>query len=975
VKSNEIRSSFLEYFRSKGHTVVASSPLVPGNDPTLLFTNSGMVQFKDVFTGKDKRPYQRATTSQRSLRAGGKHNDLENVGYTARHHTFFEMLGNFSFGDYFKKDAIQFAWELLTKVYKLDPKRLWTTVYYTDDEAYELWTKLIGVPPERVVRIGDKPGGPKYQSDNFWQMADTGPCGPCSEIFYDHGPGVAGGPPGSPDADGDRYIEIWNLVFMQFDRDQQGVLNPLPKPSVDTGMGLERITAVMQGKHSNYEIDLFQDLIKAAARETGQKQLKNPSLNVIADHIRACSFLVVDGVIPGNEGRGYVLRRIIRRAIRHGYQLGQKQPFFHKLVDDLDRAMGDAYPELRKAKERVAETLKAEEDKFAETLENGMKLFELGAKTEARVTSYIRDHFVHDFVSYEDGVFHKAGEDVLMKVAKAGTVSNVDQYVRQAVTAIEEYSKKSGKPARMYLVFFGESEKTPEDLLDKISRGRDYDKVRVLYLKEASIPFDGRTAFTLYDTYGFPFDLTQDLCRERGIPVDVSAYDTAMQEQRTKARAASKFSMDAGIDYAGAKTEFRGYESLTHGAKVVALYREGAKVDALRSGDTGTVVLDETPFYAEAGGQVGDRGELVGSGGTFEVDDTQKIRADVHGHHGTLKTGSLKVGDRVEAKVNTALRASTMRNHSVTHLMHKALREVLGQHVQQKGSLVDAEKTRFDFSHDKPMTEPQLREVESRVNAEILQNTPTRAQVMPIDQAKSSGAVMLFGEKYGDEVRVLDIGSSREFCGGTHVARTGDIGVFKITSEGGVAAGIRRVEATTGTTALALMNGQLQEFREVAKELRAQPGPGMVEKAVKALLEEKKALEKELSRTRAKLAMGQGTDLASQAVDVKGAKVLAATVEGADAKTLRETVDKLKDRLKSAAIVLGAVTDGKVALIAGVTSDLTGKLKAGELVNYVAQQVGGKGGGRPDMAQAGGTDPAGLPDALQSVRSWVEQRV
>jgi alanyl-tRNA synthetase len=973
VKSSEIRSGFLEYFRSKGHTIVASSPLVPANDPTLLFVNSGMVQFKDVFLGKDQRAYKRATTAQRSLRAGGKHNDLENVGYTARHHTFFEMLGNFSFGDYFKKDAIQFAWELLTKVYGLSPDRLWTTVYQTDDEAYELWTKMIGVPPERCVRIGDKPGGPKYQSDNFWQMADTGPCGPCSEIFYDHGPGIQGGPPGSPDADGDRYIEIWNLVFMQFNRDEQGVMHPLPRPSVDTGMGLERIAAVLQGKHSNYEIDLFQDLIRAAARETGQRDLTNPSLNVIADHIRACSFLAVDGVIPGNEGRGYVLRRIIRRAIRHGYKLGQKQPFFHRLVDDLDRAMGDAYPELRKSKARVAETLKAEEEKFAETLENGMKLFDLGARTEARAVGYIRDHFVHDFTGYDDGVFHKASEDILVEVKKAGAVLNVDTYVRKLVGDIESHSERTGKPARMYLVFFGDSDKTPEELLDKVSRGIQYDKVKVLYLKESSIPFDGRTAFTLYDTYGFPFDLTQDLCRERGIPVDVSAYDTAMQEQRAKARAASKFSMDAGLEYSGAKTEFRGYDTLSHPAKIVALYSEGAPVDALKSGESGTVVLDETPFYAESGGQVGDRGELVGSGGTFEVSDTQKIRADVYGHQGLLRTGRLKLGDRVEARVDTAVRSSTMRNHSVTHLMHKALREVLGAHVQQRGSLVDAQKTRFDFSHDKPLTEEQIRDVEVRVNAEIMENTATRAQVMPIEEAKKSGAMMLFGEKYGDEVRVLDIGSSREFCGGTHVARTGDIGLFKITAEGGVAAGIRRVEATTGATALALVERQLQELSQVARQLRAQPGG--VEKAVALLLEDKKALEKELARLRSRLASGQGQDLASQAVDVKGTKVLVATLEGADAKTLRDAVDRLKDRLKSAAIVLGAVNDGKVALIAGVTSDLTGKLKAGELVNYVAQQVGGKGGGRPDMAQAGGTDPAGLPGALQSVKSWVEQRV
>jgi alanyl-tRNA synthetase len=876
MKSSEIRSGFLEYFRSKGHAVVASSPLVPANDPTLLFVNSGMVQFKDVFLGKEKRPYVRATTSQRSVRAGGKHNDLENVGYTARHHTFFEMLGNFSFGDYFKKDAIQFAWELLTKVYKLDRRRLWATVYQTDDEAYEIWTRVIGLPKERVVRIGDKPGGQKYQSDNFWQMADTGPCGPCSEIFYDHGPGIEGGPPGSPEADGDRYTEIWNLVFMQFNRDDQGVLHPLPKPSVDTGMGLERIAAVLQGKHSNYEIDLFQDLIRAAHRETvgstGPKELKNPSLNVVADHIRACAFLIVDGVIPGNEGRGYVLRRIIRRAIRHGYKLGQHQPFFYRLVEDLDRAMGDAYPELRDSKVRVAEVLKQEEERFAETLENGM--------------------------------------------------------------AVLESALASG-----------------EKLLD------------------------GDTVFKLHDTYGFPVDLTADICRERGVRIDMAGYEAAMEEQRRLSREASGFSAAAGLEYSGGNTEFHGYDTLTLPARVVALYREGAQVQVLKSGDTGAVVLDRTPFYAQAGGQVGDRGELVGSAGTFEVADTQRIQADVYGHQGTLKTGALKVGDEVEARVDMALRTSTMRNHSVTHLMHKALREVLGTHVQQRGSLVDAEKTRFDFSHNKPVSEHEIREVEARVNAEIMQNTPTRAQVMPIEEAQKSGAMMLFGEKYGDEVRVLDIGSSREFCGGTHVARTGDIGVFKLYSEGGVAAGIRRVEATTGATALAMMNGQLQELHEVARELRAQPGPGMIQKAVKDLLEEKKGLEKELARARSKLALGQGQDLASQAIDVKGAKVLAVTVDGADPKTLRDTMDKLKDRLKSAAIVLGAVNDGKVSLIAGVTPDLIAKMKAGDLVNFVAQQVGGKGGGRPDMAQAGGTEPAKLANALQSVKNWVEERV
>ncbi len=871
MKSNDIRAGFLDYFKSKGHSIVASSSLVPAGDPTLLFVNSGMVQFKDVFLGKDKRPYRRATTSQRCVRAGGKHNDLENVGYTARHHTFFEMLGNFSFGDYFKKDAIQFSWELLTQVYKLPPEKLWTTVYETDDEAFDLWTKTIGVPEERCIRIGDKPGGQKFQSDNFWQMADTGPCGPCSEIFYDHGPGIEGGPPGSPDADGDRYIEIWNLVFMQFNRDDKGVMHPLPKPSVDTGMGLERIAAVLQGRHSNYEIDLFQDLIKAAARETGQKQLKNPSLNVIADHIRACAFLVVDGVIPGNEGRGYVLRRIVRRAIRHGYKLGQKQPFFHRIVEDLDQTMGAAYPELRKDKARVTAVLKQEEERFAETLENGMGVLESALAS---------------------------GEQKLL---------------------------------------------------------------------------DGETAFRLYDTFGFPVDLTADICRERGVMLDMAGFEAAMAAQRERARAASKSSPAAELEYAGGKTEFRGYDTLAVPAKVVALYREGTPVEALKSGEEGTVVLDQTPFYAESGGQVGDRGLLVAATGTFEVGDTQKIQAEVFGHQGVLKTGTLKAGDTVEAKVDVGLRGRTMRNHSVTHLMHKALREVLGPHVQQKGSLVDESKTRFDFAHDKPMSEDEIRRIEAQVNAEILANSPTKAQIMPIEDAKRSGAVMLFGEKYGDEVRVLDIGSSREFCGGTHVARTGDIGLFKIVEQSAVAAGVRRVEAKTGEGALAWVQAQEAKLRQAAAALRAPVDE--VESKIAQVLDNVKSLERELAKMKSRLASGQGTDLAGQAVDVKGAKVVAATLDGADAKTLREAVDRLKDQLKSAAIVLGAVADGKVALIAGVTADLTGKVKAGELVNFVAQQVGGKGGGRPDMAQAGGTEPAKLEGALQSVRAWVEQRV
>ena len=867
MKSSEIRSKFLQYFEKQGHTVVASSSLVPGNDPTLLFTNSGMVQFKDVFVGKEQRPYKRATTSQRSVRAGGKHNDLENVGYTARHHTFFEMLGNFSFGDYFKHDAIRFAWDLLTGVYGLDKQKLWVTVYHEDDEAYDIWAKEIGVPAERIVRIGDNKGA-RYASDNFWQMADTGPCGPCTEIFYDHGPEVAGGPPGSPEQDGDRYIEIWNLVFMQFDRQPNGGMPRLPKPCVDTGMGLERIAAVLQHVHSNYEIDLFVNLIAAAGRETGCKDLADNSLKVIADHIRACSFLIVDGVIPGNEGRGYVLRRIIRRALRHGHKLGQKQPFFHKIVKDLVAEMGEAYPELAQAESRVSAVLRQEEERFGETLENGMRILEAALHREDRM-------------------------------------------------------------------------------------------------------LDGETVFQLYDTYGFPVDLTADIARERDITLDMAGFEAAMSRQREQARAAGKFKASAGVEYSGEKTSFTGYEKLMDAGRVTALYVDGRSVGDVTSGQQAIVVLDVTPFYAESGGQVGDSGELVSAGGTFEVTDTQKIHSDVFGHHGVLRTGSLKVGDRVEANVDTESRRRTMRNHSVTHLMHKALREVLGPHVQQKGSLVDPDKTRFDFAHDKPLSEDEVRRVELIVNGEIMGNAATRAQIMSIEEAQKTGATMLFGEKYGDEVRVLDIGSSREFCGGTHVERTGDIGVFKIYSEGGVAAGVRRVEATTGGTALAMMNSQLQEFHEVAKQVRATTGAGMVERAVNALLEEKKVLEKELARLKSKMASSQGDDLAGQAADVKGAKVLAAVLEGADVKTLREALDKLKDKLKSAAIVLGAVEGGKVSLIAGVTADLTSKVKAGELVNFVAQQVGGKGGGRPDMAQAGGTDASKLPAALASVRDWV----
>jgi len=873
MKTKEIRQKFVDYFVSKGHTHVASSPLVPGNDPTLLFTNAGMVQFKDVFLGQEKRPYNRAVTAQRSLRAGGKHNDLENVGYTARHHTFFEMLGNFSFGDYFKRDAIQYAFELLTVHYGLPKEKLWTTVYHTDDEAFDIWTNEIGIPKERCIRIGDKPGGRKYESDNFWQMADTGPCGPCSEIFYDHGPGVAGGPPGSPDQDGDRYIEIWNLVFMQFNRDESGALNPLPKPSVDTGMGLERLTAVLQHVHSNYEIDLFQSLVKAAARETHQKDLTLPSLRVIADHIRACAFLVVDGVIPGNEGRGYVLRRIARRAMRHGYKLGQKQPFFYKLVTDLVREMGEAYPELKKDEARVTATLKQEEERFGETLENGMAMLD---------------------------------------------------------TALAKDAKH----------------------------------------------LDGDTAFKLYDTYGFPVDLTADIGRERGFEIDMKAFDAAMTAQQERSRAASKFKQGAALEYKGAKTAFRGYESMSEEGRVVALYRNGSVVDRLAQGEEGIVVLDRTPFYAESGGQVGDRGELTKGGACltlFQVQDTQKIQPDVFGHHGVVTTGELAVGDTIAANVDLDKRARTMRHHSVTHLMHKALREVLGYHVQQKGSLVDEDKTRFDFSHNQPMTADEIRRVEGLVNAEILKNEATTAKVMPIDEAQKSGAMMLFGEKYGDEVRVLNIGSSSELCGGTHVARTGDIGLFRIVSEGGVAAGIRRVEAVAGTVAVQLAQQDRERVAHVAEALKSQPQE--IELKLAQMMESVKALEKELAKLKGKMASSQGDSLADSAVDVKGVKVLAVRLDGADVKTLRETLDQLKNKLKSSAIVLAASEGEKVSLIAGVTQDLIAKVKAGELVNFVATQVGGKGGGRPDMAQAGGTNAAALPAALESVRDWVEQRL
>ena len=874
MNSSDIREKFLSFFESKAHTVVRSSSLVPGNDPTLLFTNSGMVQFKDVFLGADKRSYVRAASVQRCLRAGGKHNDLENVGYTARHHTFFEMLGNWSFGDYFKRDSLKWAFELLTKVYGLPIEKLWATVYHTDDEAYDILVNEIGLPAERVIRIGDNKGAP-YASDNFWQMADTGPCGPCTEIFYDHGPDVWGGPPGSAEQDGDRYIEIWNNVFMQFDRQidpktGEAVLTPLPAPCVDTGMGLERLAAILQHVHSNYEIDSFKRLIQAAARETGATDLENNSLKVIADHIRACAFLVTDGVIPGSEGRAYVLRRIIRRALRHGNKLGQKRPFFYKLVPDLVKELGVAYPELNEAAERVAGVLKQEEERFGETLENGMKILEAALAKD---------------------------------------------------------------PAHL----------------------------------------DGKTAFTLYDTYGFPLDLTADICRERDVTLDEAGFQVAMEKQKNTARAAGKFEMAAGIDYSGPKTKFVGYETLAEQAKIIALYVNGSAVDTVAAGQDAIVVLDHTPFYAESGGQAGDAGVLEIANTSFEVFDTQKIQADVFGHHGKLHNGSLRTGDSVSAKVDHQRRIATMRNHSATHLMHKALRTVLGGHVTQKGSLVDADKTRFDFSHNAPVTADEMRRIEALVNHEVLENAATSAELMAYDDAIKHGAMALFGEKYGDQVRVLGIGTSRELCGGTHVTRTGDIGLFKIVSEGGVAAGIRRIEAVTGANALTLVQSLASRVNETASVLKVQPEE--ITQRIQQIQEQVKTLEKDLAAMKSKMASGQGDELLSQAVDIKGLKVLAVMLPDADASTLRVVMDKMKDQLKSAAIVLAAVNEGKVSLIAGVTADATSKVKAGELVNFVAQQVGGKGGGRADMAQAGGTEPQGLPAALAGVQAWVGERL
>ncbi|MEZ5479889.1 MAG: alanine--tRNA ligase [Thiolinea sp.] len=869
MKSAELREKFLGYFAAKGHEIVASSSLVPGNDPTLLFTNAGMVQFKDVFLGMDQRSYVRATTSQRCVRAGGKHNDLENVGYTARHHTFFEMLGNFSFGDYFKEDAIRFCWEFLTEVIGLPKERLWVTVYAEDEEAFRIWSEDIGFPVDRISRIGDNKGA-RYASDNFWQMGDTGPCGPCTEVFYDHGEHIWGGPPGTPEEDGDRFIEIWNLVFMQYERTKDGTMHLLPKPSVDTGMGLERLAAILQGVHSNYEIDLFQALIRTAAGLAGRDDLDNPSLKVVADHIRSCAFLIVDGVLPSNEGRGYVLRRIIRRAIRHGYKLGLETPFFHKLVQPLVEQMGEAYPELAKMQAQVEQVLEREERRFAETLEQGMRIL-------------------------EDSIAGMQGDTI-----------------------------------------------------------------------------DGATVFKLYDTYGFPLDLTADIARERHLKIDEAGFDAAMDEQRERARAAGKFGADyqARLDVS-AETEFHGYEVLAESSGVTELFRDGKATDVLLAGEEGQVILDHTPFYAESGGQIGDTGMLRSADGVFRVTDTQK-QGKTFVHFGSMESGRLQPGAAVNAEVDVERRKAIILNHSATHLMHSALRQVLGEHVEQKGSLVTAERLRFDFSQPEPVTAEQIQQVEALVNAQVRNNAQTSARIMSMEAAKAAGAMALFGEKYGDEVRVMTIGFSTELCGGCHVERTGDIGLFKIVSEGGVAAGIRRIEAVTGANALDWLNEINARLQGVARLLKA-GGADVLEKT-EALLQKNRTLEKELEQLKGKLASQAGSSLADQAVEIAGVRVLAAYLEGADPKSLRETVDQLKNKLGKAVVVLAAVSEGKVSLIAGVTKDETGRFKAGEVLQHVAAQIGGKGGGRPDMAQGGGTDVAALPAALASVKSWIEAR-
>lgn len=963
MKTTELRQKFLKFFESKGHTIVRSSSLVPHDDPTLLFTNAGMNQFKDVFLGFDKRPYNRATTAQKCVRAGGKHNDLENVGYTARHHTFFEMMGNFSFGDYFKRDAIHFAWEFLTSPEWLNiPKeKLLATVYAEDDEAYNIWLNEIGMPAERIVRIGDNKGA-KYASDNFWQMGDTGPCGPCSEIFYDHGEEIWGGIPGSPEEDGDRWIEIWNCVFMQFNRDEQGNMNPLPKPSVDTGMGLERMAAVMQHVHSNYEIDLFQDLLKAVARETGAAfSMEEPSLKVIADHIRSCSFLIADGVLPSNEGRGYVLRRIIRRAVRHGYKLGQKQAFFYKLVPDLVKVMGDAYPELKEKQTQIMEALRAEESRFGETLEKGMGLFNqvLNGMKFLKLESLLPQDGVGKPLTLKtaDGVEFTAAsrvapgkKQIVIRPRVSGSL-NEGMYIDLQAALETAHIPDAEKP-------FAEALNTY--LMDNIANSK--------------LVIGGEHIFKLYDTYGFPYDLTADMARELGIDLDEAGFEREMEAQRARARAAQSFKANAQLPYEGQDTEFKGYSERQTESKVLALYKDGEQVNELNEGDEGAVVIDFTPFYAESGGQVGDVGYIFAGENRFEVRDTQKIKAAVFGQFGVQTSGRLKVGDSVTAKVDDEIRNANMRNHSATHLMHKALRDVLGEHVEQKGSLVTAESTRFDISHPQAVIAEEIAEVERRVNEAILANVAVNAAIMSMEDAQKTGAMMLFGEKYGDEVRVLQMGGfSTELCGGTHVSRTGDIGLFKIISEGGIAAGVRRIEAITGLNALKWAQEQERLVKDIIAETKAQTEKDVLAK-IQAGAAHAKALEKELARAKAELAVHAGAKLLDDAKDLGAAKLVAAQIE-ADAAALREIVTDLTGKSEQAIVLLAAVNDGKVSLCAGVSKALTGKVKAGDLVKFAAEQVGGKGGGRPDLAQAGGTDAAKLPEMLGSVEGWVNSKL
>ena len=988
MKTSELRQKFLKFFESKGHTIVRSSSLVPHDDPTLLFTNAGMNQFKDVFLGFDKRAYNRATTAQKCVRAGGKHNDLENVGYTARHHTFFEMMGNFSFGDYFKRDAIHFAWEFLTSPEWLNlPKdKLLATVYAEDDEAYNIWLNEIGMPAERIVRIGDNKGA-KYASDNFWQMGDTGPCGPCSEIFYDHGEEIWGGIPGSPEEDGDRWIEIWNCVFMQFNRDEQGNMNPLPKPSVDTGMGLERMAAVMQHVHSNYEIDLFQDLLKAVARETGAPfSMEEPSLKVIADHIRSCSFLIADGVLPSNEGRGYVLRRIIRRAVRHGYKLGQKQAFFYKLVPDLVKAMGDAYPELKEKQTQIMEALRAEESRFGETLEKGMGLFN-------QVYNELKFNQIFDLLAKEFKVTPVEDVDLDMfstrnfvgRSAEIPYISNQHPSVDYPAPMGNVNEKIYAMPVRLTDGRIGINI-FPTDETAHLILSNDWNSLRfysfcnslITYYQQKgqleTLKLNGEHIFKLYDTYGFPYDLTADMARELGIDLDEAGFEREMEAQRARARAAQSFKANAQLPYDGQDTEFKGYSERQTESKVLALYKDGEQVNELNEGDEGAIVIDFTPFYAESGGQVGDVGYIFAGENRFEVRDTQKIKAAVFGQFGIQTSGRLKVGDSVTAKVDDEIRNANMRNHSATHLMHKALRDVLGEHVEQKGSLVTAESTRFDISHPQAVTAEEIAEVERRVNEAILANVAVNAAIMSMEDAQKTGAMMLFGEKYGDEVRVLQMGGfSTELCGGTHVSRTGDIGLFKIISEGGIAAGVRRIEAITGLNALKWAQEQERLVKDIIAETKAQTEKDVLAK-IQAGATHAKALEKELARAKAELAVHAGAKLLDDAKDLGSAKLVAAQIE-ADAAALREIVTDLTGKSEQAIVLLAAVNDGKVSLCAGVSKPLTGKVKAGDLVKFAAEQVGGKGGGRPDFAQAGGTDADKLPETLASIENWVSEKL